>query len=169
MKLLLLSCVWAPLAFSFVQRFSPHPPVATGCHDGNVTYSGVYASENEVFFGIKYGQNTGGENRFKPPVPYVPPKNSVIEAVSPGFACPQEQEPPAIFPISEDCLALNVWRPNGTKAGDDLPVLVYIYGGMSNDNFNSQSRGVHRLLISRDQAVSILDGKMTHCNCLAEC
>ena len=31
--------------------------------------------------------------------------------------------------ISEDCLALNVVRPALTKPGDDLPVLVWVYGG----------------------------------------
>lgn len=31
--------------------------------------------------------------------------------------------------ISEDCLTLNVIRPKGVKAGDNLPVLFWIYGG----------------------------------------
>lgn len=31
--------------------------------------------------------------------------------------------------ISEDCLTLNVIRPKGTKAGDNLPVLFWMYGG----------------------------------------
>jgi carboxylesterase type B len=31
--------------------------------------------------------------------------------------------------ISEDCLNINVIRPRGTKAGDNLPVLFWIYGG----------------------------------------
>lgn len=30
---------------------------------------------------------------------------------------------------SEDCLRLNVFRPNGTTAGDNLPIMVYIHGG----------------------------------------
>ena len=30
---------------------------------------------------------------------------------------------------SEDCLYLNVWAPPGSKAGDKLPVIVFIYGG----------------------------------------
>ncbi|MCR4734149.1 MAG: carboxylesterase family protein [Treponema sp.] len=32
-------------------------------------------------------------------------------------------------PTSEDCLYLNIWRPEGTKAEDKLPVLVYVHGG----------------------------------------
>ena len=30
---------------------------------------------------------------------------------------------------SEDCLYLNIYRPKGTKAGDNLPVLFWIFGG----------------------------------------
>lgn len=30
---------------------------------------------------------------------------------------------------AEDCLKLNVWRRNGTQAGDKLLVLLYIHGG----------------------------------------
>lgn len=29
----------------------------------------------------------------------------------------------------EDCLTINVQRPGGTKAGDNLPVMLWIYGG----------------------------------------
>lgn len=31
--------------------------------------------------------------------------------------------------VSEDCLTMNVIRPAGTKAGDKLPVLFWIFGG----------------------------------------
>ena len=33
------------------------------------------------------------------------------------------------YPISEDCLSLNVVRPAGTKANDSLPTLLWIFGG----------------------------------------
>ncbi|MCR4580129.1 MAG: carboxylesterase family protein [Treponema sp.] len=32
-------------------------------------------------------------------------------------------------PMSEDCLYLNVWKPESVKAGDKVPVLVYVHGG----------------------------------------
>lgn len=31
--------------------------------------------------------------------------------------------------MGEDCLNLNIVRPIGTRPGDDLPILVWIYGG----------------------------------------
>ena len=33
------------------------------------------------------------------------------------------------YTYSEDCLFLNVWKPEGAKEGDKLPVLFYIHGG----------------------------------------
>jgi len=33
------------------------------------------------------------------------------------------------YTYSEDCLFLNIWTPDFAKAGDKLPVLIYIHGG----------------------------------------
>ena len=33
------------------------------------------------------------------------------------------------YTYSEDCLFLNIWTPNNIKAGDNLPVIIYIHGG----------------------------------------
>jgi carboxylesterase type B len=117
---------------------SPPGPLVTNAHGTGVTYNGLYANEIEGFVGIRFGQDTGGQSRFKPPVPYIPQPGSTIDATITGPACPQriDHRKPNPFntysyttETSEDCLLLNVWRPNGTSAGDKLPVLVYIYGG----------------------------------------
>ena len=117
---------------------SPPAPIVTNAHGAGVTYKGLHANEIEGFVGIRYGEDTGGQNRFKPPVAYTPDHGSTIDATVGGPACPQriDHRDPNPFnvynyvtDISEDCLRLNVWRPNGTQAGDKLPVLVYIYGG----------------------------------------
>lgn len=33
------------------------------------------------------------------------------------------------YVIDEDCLNINIIRPSGTDAGDQLPILFWVYGG----------------------------------------
>lgn len=103
----------------------------------NVAYRGI-ARDNgiEAFLGIRYAHHTGGENRFKPPIPFVPVPGSVIDATRPGAACPQQlgqlNAPLAmvnITVVSEDCLNLNIVRPKPDGSGEKLPVMVWIHGG----------------------------------------
>lgn len=102
---------------------------------GGVTYKGLYKDKVESFLGIRYGQDTGGDCRFKPPQAYEPVVGTTVKATDPGPACPQATGGPGlplafgnITHISEDCLRLNVARPNSTEACDRLPVMVYIHG-----------------------------------------
>ncbi|EEB94227.1 hypothetical protein MPER_06994 [Moniliophthora perniciosa FA553] len=66
--------------------------------------------------------------RFRAPVPITESSNALKNASTFGNACPQ---PPSNLgaPISEDCLFLNVFRPQNTAANAGLPVLVWIHGG----------------------------------------
>lgn len=41
------------------------------------------------------------------------------------------------FPISEDCLYLNIWTPAGS-AGENLPVVVWIHGGGLEHGFSTE-------------------------------
>ena len=50
-----------------------------------------------------------------------------IKATDFGDACPQTKS--TAQNQSEDCLNLNIWRPEGTVQGEDLPVYVFIHGG----------------------------------------
>ena len=102
----------------------------------DVTYRGVCYDGIETFYSIPYGQDTSGENRFKPPRPAVPAKGSTINAVSKGPACPQPKGDAFnplylsnITEVSEDCLHLNVYRAQGTASDAKLPVSLYIHGG----------------------------------------
>lgn len=106
-----------------------------------VTYRGIERDGIQHFYGIPYGQDTSGENRFKPPRLYVPNPGSVIDATKPGVACPQPlgvTSPPLgqgnVTEVSEDCLNLNIVRPrlNDTDRYGKLPVMVWIHGGEFN-------------------------------------
>lgn len=102
----------------------------------NVTYKGLTRNGLDVFLGIRYGEDTSGENRFRPPRPYTPASGSTVNANSYGTACPQVPDslpPPLTLTkttnTSEDCLNLNIVRPNGTLPPSKLAVLVFIHGG----------------------------------------
>jgi len=122
---------------AFCVACSP-PNTPTVKAKSGVTYKGHYRNGIEFYQNIKYGEDTGGAYRFKPPRPYTPKPGSVIEATSPGPACPQQLGqwilPLAIeniTAVSEDCLSLNIARPKGTKSGAKLPVMIWIHGGKS--------------------------------------
>ncbi|CAE6481616.1 unnamed protein product [Rhizoctonia solani] len=106
-----------------------------------ITHVGYYdrAHRQTKYLGIPYAQPPTGERRFRPPLPISVPHNlshAVIQANSFGPSCPQST--PVPYPISEDCLTLNVWVPDvpapvtrslGEEIAKGLPVLVWIYGG----------------------------------------
>lgn len=135
----------------FILGIASAVPLVSNC---NVKYQGIHQSEVEAFLSIPYAQDTSGEHRFKAPRPFVPKKGSTIQAVAAGPACPQALGGPGDLPlylstiseISEDCLHLNVYRPNGTKSTDKLPVLVHIHGGSfissSKDEITIQPSGL---------------------------
>lgn len=102
----------------------------------DVTYEGLLRNGIEVFLNIPYGEDTGGRNRFKPPQRHVPARGSTVKAQAYGPSCPQPLGPgfvPVVLgeitKVSENCLNLNVARPKGTRANDQLPVMVWIHGG----------------------------------------
>jgi para-nitrobenzyl esterase len=95
---------------------------------------GVRADGVVSFKGVRYGETTGGANRFRPPVPVIP-WAGVRDADEFGASAPQTvslQEPlgiwyGAIRPISEDCLFLSVYTP--APVHGRRPVMVWLHGG----------------------------------------
>jgi len=87
-----------------------------------------------VFKGIPFAKTPTGELRYKPPLP--PEKwEGEIECLEYKPACVQPlikphnaKNPPEPFPMSEDCLYLNIWTP-AENADDELPVMLWLYGG----------------------------------------
>lgn len=91
------------------------------------------------FLGIPYAQSIAGRNRFAPPQP-VKPWTNVLQALHYAESSPQQAsdptsaspvtpafKPPAYVESGDNCLALNVWTPEG--ADGSLPVMVWLHGG----------------------------------------
>ena len=113
---------------------------------------GVYFDGVYRFLGIRYAKPPVGPLRFMPPEkPDVSPV--IVDAKEYALKCPQTDTPrievPEVAnskwnisnqkivtgnmemgkgPMSEDCLALNIWTPDLTE-GMNLPVMVWCHGG----------------------------------------
>lgn len=91
------------------------------------------SAENNVtaFKGIPFSAPPVGQNRWRAPQPAARWKG-VRQATQYGPDCMQLPFPSDAAPLgttsSEDCLYVNVWTP-AHKAGEKLPVMVWIYGG----------------------------------------
>lgn len=119
--------------------------VITGANEGSV----------EVFKGIPFAEPPIGDLRFRKPAKFQGSYDGLIADKFKG-SCYQLNParafnllnqvvdfariiPSPLEPLldvgygsshmDEDCLFLNVFRPEGTKPGDNLPVFVWIYGG----------------------------------------
>lgn len=104
----------------------------------NGTVAGVYNEKHhqDFFLGIPYAQPPTGNLRFRKPVPLDTRWDGVRDAAEYGPFCHGHtlnmqsfDQPLVTYPMSEDCLTINVVRPAGITPNASLPVLVWIYGG----------------------------------------
>lgn len=98
--------------------------IDSGALDGT-TADGVVS-----FKGIPYAAPPVGERRWTAPAP-VAPWTGPRDAARFGADCVQNPVPGDVSrgaPMAEDCLFLNVWRPNAATSAR-LPVMVWIHGG----------------------------------------
>ena len=114
-----------------------------------------------VFKGIPFAAPATGKNRWRVPQP-VEPWEGVKDCLEFGPSCmtdysvgygdfyTKEWHWDTEYPMSEDCLQLNIWTPAETP-DDRLPVMIWIYGGglingcpaeMEFDGENLARRGV---------------------------
>ena len=120
--------------FEFQSTYSQNPTAKT--KSGLVT---GYLNQDKsvaIYKGVPYAAPPIGDLRWKEPQPLKPWKET---RACTKFSASPYQNTPAPFmmwsaefiappePLSEDCLYLNVWSSANTK--ENLPVLVYIYGG----------------------------------------
>ncbi len=124
------------------KRAAPTVAISTG----NIV--GTARLATDAFNGIPFALPPVGPLRLKPPVK-LNASLGTYDATGIAAACPQfvadsdssdflSQVLSTVtnlplfqkaLKISEDCLSVSVIRPKGTKAGDNLPVLFWIFGG----------------------------------------
>lgn len=101
----------------------------------NGTYVGVRNEEyaQDFFLGIPYAQPPIGSLRYAAPQPLNSSFEETRNATEYGWMCIGYGSDTANLgnPVSEDCLTINIVRPAGTKPGDDLPVGIWVHGGVS--------------------------------------
>ena len=131
---LLLSILLTYPIDSLLHRNLPVPKVIDEAN--KITYIGTLNDKVEHFQNIFYAEDTSGNNRFAPPIPRKVTPGSTIDATRAGAWCPQGTGDVLPFTssvtnISEDCLSLQIARPQGTTKGSRLPVIVWLHGGRS--------------------------------------
>lgn len=113
-----------------VAKVTPSDPALAGTESGMV--SGTVEGDVVAFKGIPFAKPPVGELRWRAPQP-VDGWDGVHAADSYGHDCMQVPFAADAAPLrtepAEDCLYLNVWKPASAQPGDDLPVIVWIYGG----------------------------------------
>ena len=121
------------LALAFVAPPSSAKPTSAPIVNAPAgSVRGVTAGGLNIFKGIPFAEAPVGALRWKPPVPKAKWQGS-RDATAFGPACWQPvskvknniyaSDP---YPMSEDCLSLNIWAPANARKS---PVLVWIHGG----------------------------------------
>lgn len=132
-----ISCRTLVLAASvivgaFATSHAPNPTVHAA--------AGVFVGSNEIpgfdqFLGIPYAEPPIGNLRFRnPQLSSALPDPFMATTYGPG--CIQDAMFTMYNGLSEDCLTLNVIRPQNEASDEPLPVLFFIHGG---GNLNGQS------------------------------
>lgn len=95
-----------------------------------------------TWLGIPYAASAAGKNRYKSPQPVESWQETGIKQCKTYGPCPPQVTVSGLLGVgpltrvSEDCLTLNVIAPEGSKEGDNLPVVIWFFGGGFMGEFN---------------------------------
>lgn len=134
-----ISCGTVALAASIIASVfaAPQAPCPT-VHAAAATYVGNTSIPGlDQFLGIPYAVPPVGHLRLSNPQP-LPPSAlaNPFMATAYGPGCLQDPAFALYNGLSEDCLTLNVIRPQNVPSDEPLPILFFIHGG---GNVNGQS------------------------------
>ncbi|XP_062033088.1 carboxylesterase 3 isoform X2 [Lepus europaeus] len=135
------ACLFLALPVKATEPETAQPEVDTALGRVRGQRVGVKGTDRlvDVFLGIPFAQAPLGPNRFSAPHP-AQPWEGVRDASRAPPMCLQDVErmnngrftvngEHQIFPVSEDCLIVNVYSPAEAAAGPGRPVMVWIHGG----------------------------------------
>jgi carboxylesterase type B len=96
----------------------------------NGTVIGVHSDtyNQDLFLGLPYAQPPTGDLRFRNPRSLNATYNGTLEATQYAPSCVGYGGDSTGYPLSEDCLYLNIIRPSGYE-GKKLPVGFWMHGG----------------------------------------
>ena len=129
---------------------TPHTGPSATVHLAQGRYTGVVLPPTfavpravEAWRGIPFAQTTGGQNRFRPPVPLHLSASSAttpFDASTFGPVCPGTASRIPGMLDGEDCLNLNVYRPAASyePGGRKMPVVIYVHGGAFNGGLGTE-------------------------------
>eukprot|EP01064_Diplonema_japonicum_P039374 TRINITY_DN984_c0_g5_i1.p1 TRINITY_DN984_c0_g5~~TRINITY_DN984_c0_g5_i1.p1 ORF type:complete len:547 (+),score=32.44 TRINITY_DN984_c0_g5_i1:52-1692(+) len=95
----------------------------------------------QYFYGIPFGK----AERFAPPTDQDRWNGVKKLGMTQPPSCPQAHLTKDIWFGQEDCLTIDIWRPGGLTGGENLPVMVWVFGG--------------GFVIGSDDQVNIYNGK----------
>ncbi len=114
------------------------------------------------WYGVPYGADTSGANRWKAPQP-VAAWSGVRDATVQKAPAAQYNDGVS-YQGTEDCLYVNVYRPNNGAV--NLPVIVYLHGGgnasgNANENFSKMVSACNVVMVSVEYRLGAF-GNLSH-------